>query len=40
VARENLLSVLPKSPARLTPEETASINGGMPAGLEMLKGKN
>lgn len=37
LARENLLSVLPKSPAVLTGEESASINGGLPAGTEMLK---
>ena len=37
LARENLLSVLPKAPARLTDEEAASINGGQPVGTELLK---
>jgi Amidohydrolase len=37
LARENLLSVLPKAPAHLTDDESASLNGGQPAGMEMLK---
>jgi hypothetical protein len=37
LARENLLSVLPKSPARLTEAETVSLHGGQPAGTELLK---
>jgi hypothetical protein len=39
LARENLLSVLPKSPARLTEEEMVSLHGGQPAGTELLKNK-
>jgi hypothetical protein len=37
LARENLLAVLPKHPARLTDEETASLNGHLPTGMELLK---
>ena len=37
LARENLLSVLPKSPARLTDEESIALHGGRPAGTELLK---
>ena len=37
LARENLLSVLPKAPARLTAEETASINGVGTPGVELMK---
>jgi hypothetical protein len=36
LARENLLSVLPKSPARLTEAELVSLHGGQP-GTELLK---
>ena len=36
LAHDNLLSVLPKSPAHLSSEESASING-LPAGTELLK---
>ncbi|MFI5378304.1 MAG: amidohydrolase family protein [Tepidisphaerales bacterium] len=37
LARENLLSVLPKAAARLTEEESANLNGRQPAGTELLK---
>ncbi|HSU66275.1 MAG TPA: hypothetical protein VLJ39_05370, partial [Tepidisphaeraceae bacterium] len=37
LARENLLSILPKAAARLTQEEAASINGGQAAGMQLLK---
>ena len=37
LARENLQSVLPKSAARLTEEESARFNGRLPAGTELLK---
>ena len=37
LARENLLAVLPKSPARLTDDESASLNGLKKPGLELLK---
>src|SRR5207253_2634403 len=36
LARDNLLSVLPKRTAHLSSEESASING-LPAGTELLK---
>ena len=37
LARENLLSVLPKSPARLTEEESDILNGRQAPGTELLK---
>lgn len=37
LVRENLLAVLPKRPARLTDDETASLNGHLPAGTELLR---
>ena len=37
LARENLLSILPKAPARLTEEESTAFNGRQPAGTELLK---
>jgi hypothetical protein len=37
LAKDNLLSVLPKHSAHLTDEETASLNGHMPMGSELLK---
>jgi predicted TIM-barrel fold metal-dependent hydrolase len=37
LARENLLSVLPKSPARLTDDEMMALNGGQPVGKELMK---
>jgi hypothetical protein len=37
LARENLLSILPKSPARLTEEESTAFNGRQPAGTELMK---
>jgi hypothetical protein len=37
LARENLLAVLPKSPARLTTEESDILNGRTPPGKELLQ---
>jgi hypothetical protein len=37
LARENLLSVLPKAPAHLTSEESDLLNGRTPEGTELLK---
>jgi predicted TIM-barrel fold metal-dependent hydrolase len=37
LARENLLSVLPKSPAKLSDEESAAFNGRLPVGTELMK---
>lgn len=37
LARENLMSILPKAGARLTPEEAATFNGRQPATTELLK---
>jgi hypothetical protein len=39
LVRGNLLSVLPKSGARLTEEETFSLHGHRPTGTELLKEK-
>ncbi|MDB5330324.1 MAG: hypothetical protein JWP03_1475, partial [Phycisphaerales bacterium] len=39
LVRENLLAVLPKSPARLTAEESISLHGRPPAGTELLRPK-
>jgi predicted TIM-barrel fold metal-dependent hydrolase len=37
LARENLLSVLPKAPARLSDEESAILNGRVPSHTELMK---
>lgn len=37
LARENLLSVLPKAPARLTKRESDVLNGRLPEGTDLLK---
>jgi hypothetical protein len=37
LARENLLSILPKAPARLTLEESEVLNGRLPEGTDLLK---
>jgi hypothetical protein len=37
LARENLLSVLPKTPATLTEDESISLNGSKSPGLELLR---
>jgi hypothetical protein len=40
LARDNLLSVLPKTPATLTEEESTWLNGRQIAGEELLRDKN
>ena len=37
LARENLLSIIPESPARLSDDESTAFNGRQPAGTELLK---